>query len=233
MFATDRSQPIRTWASAGAFSRRRFGTSKGISVKPSASSPASEWRASGLKVEPIGGNAVRCSQAMVLPSASRPAVEVLRAHGVVVPVADLVLARPRDLDRAAHLPRQERRLDDVVGLRLAAEPAAQERDVNSDVLLRNAQGLGHPRDAGHGVLGAGPDLAAVALDRGQGGGGLDGAVDQVRGVVGGRHLLRCAARARRPRPRAAGRPWPVWPPWPPASCGRPRSRSCRSTPDPT
>src|SRR6185436_9260560 len=55
-----------------------------------------------------------------------PGVDAVRAGRVVVAVADVVLARPLHAHRRAHRARQERRLEDEVGLRLAAEAAAQE-----------------------------------------------------------------------------------------------------------
>ena len=62
-----------------------------------------------------------------------PAFHVLRGDGVVVAVMDLVVARPDHLHRRADLLRQQRRLDDEVGLGLAAEPAADERHVQRDL----------------------------------------------------------------------------------------------------
>ena len=66
-----------------------------------------------------------------------------RRRRVVVVEADVVLARPDHLDRLAELLRQHRRFRRVVRLRLAAEAAAEQRDVADDVLLVDAERRGH------------------------------------------------------------------------------------------
>ncbi len=72
MCATDRSQPIRTGEGAGLFSTRRFGMGYGRSENPMLT-----WNppycSFSSKIDPIGGNAVRWSQAVGRPVASRAA----------------------------------------------------------------------------------------------------------------------------------------------------------------
>ena len=61
-------------------------------------------------------------------------LQVLHRHRVEIVVVDIVLARPGDLDRlAVELLRQQRGFDGKVRFGLAAETAAQERDVHRDV----------------------------------------------------------------------------------------------------
>ncbi len=116
-------------------------------------------------------------------------LEVLGAHGVVEAVLDLVFPRPGHLDRLPDLLREQRGLEDEVGLRLAAEAAAQERHVHRDLLHREAQGRGHLFPGPHRILRAGPDLAAPVPHRSQRGRRLDGAVGEVGRVVERRHPL--------------------------------------------
>ena len=74
-----------------------------------------------------------------------PGFQVLRRHRMEVVVVQVVLAGPRHLDRrAAHLLRCQRGLDDEVGLRLAAEPAAQQRDVDRHLVGRQVQTAWRP-----------------------------------------------------------------------------------------
>ena len=120
--------------------------------------------------------------------------QVLRADGVVVAVADLVLAAPLHLDRGADGLRQAHGLVDVVALALAAESAAAQRHVDADPVCRQPGGGGRQRDQRLRVLGRGPDLAALGGDRGDRGRRLHHHVAQVRGVVLGLQHLRGAAR---------------------------------------
>ena len=63
--------------------------------------------------------------------------QMLDRHGVVVAVLHIVFARPRQLHRrAVHRLRQERGFDDVIGFRFAPESAAEQRNVDGDVVER-------------------------------------------------------------------------------------------------
>ena len=71
-----------------------------------------------------------------------PGFEVLDRYRVEVVVMQIVFARPDDLDRlAVHRLRQHGRLDAEIGLRLASEPAAEQRDVHGDVVDLHAEPL--------------------------------------------------------------------------------------------
>src|SRR4029077_7170098 len=63
-------------------------------------------------------------------------LEMLGGDRMVVVVVNLILAGPRHFDRSADGPREQRGLHDIVGLRLAAEAAAEERHVHLDPVDR-------------------------------------------------------------------------------------------------
>ena len=90
----------------------------------------------------MGGNAVRSSHAVGVPFAIDRRLQVHRRGPVEIIELDVVLARPDDLHRLAELPRQQRGLDDVVGLRLAAEASAEQRHVAGHVFLLDAERVG-------------------------------------------------------------------------------------------
>ena len=69
--------------------------------------------------------------------------------------------------RRADLLRQERRLDHEVALRLAAEAAAEQRDVDGHVLDRHRELLGHVLARAVGALDRRPDLDLAVRDVGQ------------------------------------------------------------------
>ncbi len=155
LLLTARNQPMRTCASAGPFSARMFATSKGRSTRPRSSSKLRGSRAFGR--ERRGDRRKR----RPLQPCRRPAAAV---HGgllidgcrrVVVVEADVVFARPHDLDGLAELLGQDRRLGGVVRLRLAAEAAAEQRHVTGDVLLVDAHHGGRPLLARPGGSGSG------------------------------------------------------------------------------
>ena len=104
MFETERNQPMRVCASASPFSQRRLGISNGLSTKPMPSSIGTSCLASAVKVDRIVGATLRCRHATTLPLLSKPGVDPLDRHGVVVVVLDVVLARPDHLDRRARSP---------------------------------------------------------------------------------------------------------------------------------
>jgi hypothetical protein len=74
MLLTERSHPTRTWARASPLSARTLGIASGQSSTPCWSSPSSAWVTPGAKSAPIDGNAVRCSQPVTFPPASRLAI---------------------------------------------------------------------------------------------------------------------------------------------------------------
>ena len=203
---------MRTCAAAGQRSTRTFGTARGRSKTPWASEPSDD--AVGLPVErPADG---RRSDAVApghdLARGVEARVQALRAAGVVVAVAGVVVARPLHAHGHAHLARQQRRLDDEVRLRLAAEAAAEERDVDRDLRLLEPQRLGHFLLRALRVLRRRPDLAALAVDARDRGRRLHRRLVEVRDVVlGGDHPRRRGQRRARRRPccgtpcRARGR----------------------------
>ena len=68
---------------------------------------------------------------------------MLERDGVIVGVAQVVLASPGDLDRrAAHRLGQDGGLQHEVGLGLAPEATAEERDIDRHVLHRHPESLG-------------------------------------------------------------------------------------------
>ena len=96
----------------------------------------------------------------------------------------VVVARPRDLDRLpVHRLGQRRRLDGVVGLRLPAEAAAEQRDVHGHVLDRDADALRDQVAGGLRRLEAAPDLALPVRDPRRRGRRLHGRVREMRDVV--------------------------------------------------
>ena len=107
----------------------------------------------------------------------------------------VVLARPHDLHGLADLPGEQRRFGGVVRLGLAAEAAAEERDVTGHVGRRDAQrradGVLHRLR----VLRAGPDLRLAAAHLGDRHRRLHRRVRQHRRVV--RRLVRRAGADRR------------------------------------
>ena len=126
------------------------------------------------------------------------AFQVLGSHGVIEVVLDVIFPGPHHLHRRTHFLRQQRRLDDIVGLGLPSEPAAQQRHVRRHVLHWNAQHLGHRLARGTGILGAGPGVAAAILEDGKCGRRFHRCVRQVREVVVGGNARRGSAE------RAAG-----------------------------
>ena len=86
-------------------------------------------------------------------------LEAISGHGVIEAVLDVVLARPHDLyRRAADLLRKQGGLDREVALRLAAEPAAQQRAVDRHLLGLDAERFGDVVARAAGALHWRPDL---------------------------------------------------------------------------
>jgi hypothetical protein len=98
--------------------------------------------------------------------------EVLDRHGMEVVVVQIVVARPDDLDGLAiHRFRQDGRLDSVIGLGLAAEPATQQRHVDGHVLGGHVEALGDQVARRLRRLEAAPDFAFAAVMRALAAGG--------------------------------------------------------------
>ena len=103
---------------------------------------------------------------------------------MVVAVMEVVLASPDDLHRLpVHRLGQHRRLDPVVGLGLAPEPASEQGHVDGHVLRVHAQPLRDQVARGLGGLEAAPYLALPLSDAGGGGRRLHGRVREVGDVV--------------------------------------------------
>ena len=196
MLQTERYQPTRTWALAAVDSTCTLGTSHAMSEAPIWNSNPTPAPGSGPNSAMMDGNADRCSHAVTLPPCVEPAFHVLRGDGVVVAVMNLVVARPDHLHRRADVLRQQRRFDDEVGLRLAAEPAADERHVQRDLRQVDPQRGGHFLARRLRVLRRRPDLARAVLHAGQRRGRFHGRVRQMGDVVVGAH-----ARGRRSQRR--------------------------------
>jgi hypothetical protein len=76
---------------------------------------------------------------------------MLHRHGVEVGVHQVILARPRQLDRLAlHRLGHDGGLDDEVRLGLSAEPTAEQGDVHGHVGGRHPQPLRHEVSRGLG-----------------------------------------------------------------------------------
>ncbi len=127
MLFTERNQPMRVCAVASGFSMRTFGMANGRSISPMPSSNAASCFGSGAKIETMVGAHGAVQPRHHLAVGIEPGFEVLDRHRVEVVVVQVVLARPGQLHRlAVHLLRDQRRLDDEIGLRLAAEAAAEQ-----------------------------------------------------------------------------------------------------------
>ena len=114
-------------------------------------------------------------------------LEMLRVDRVVIIVVDLVLARPRDLDRRADGAGEERGLNHVVWLGLPSEAAAEERHVDRHAVGRDPERLGDLVPSALGILRAAPRLAPSVGHAGRRGGWFHRRVRQVRDVVVGLH----------------------------------------------
>ena len=95
-----------------------------------------------------------------------PGLDALHRDGVQEAVANIVFPRPLHLHRRAEFLREQRRFEREIAFRFAAEPAAEQRDVDGDVLLGDAERLGDVLARAAGALHRRPDLGLVALDVG-------------------------------------------------------------------
>lgn len=126
-----------------------------------------------------------------------PAVERFERHGMEIVVREVVLARERQLDGRADRLRQQRRLHHVVGLRLAAETAAEQRHVDRHALARQPERLRDLVARGLRRLRAGPHFASAVRHARDGRGRLHRCVREMRDVVGRTHAFRRAGQRRR------------------------------------
>ena len=86
---------MRSLAGALPVSKRKFGTAKGLSEAPRRNSPQDGVSSPALKVDGMGE--YRAVQKGTAAVAVERALQVLRAHRVVVAVTQIVLAGPGDL----------------------------------------------------------------------------------------------------------------------------------------
>ena len=112
-----------------------------------------------------------------------PCLDPFHGDRVQEIVADVVLARPLHLDRRAELLRQQRGLEREVAFRLAAETAAEQRDVDRDIALGNAERLRDVLARAAGALHRRPDLRLVTLDVGDRHRRLHADMGKVRQIV--------------------------------------------------
>ncbi len=95
----------------------------------------------------------------------QPGAEILCTDRMQVAMPDIVFTRPGDLDRLATLTSQPGGLGDEIRFRFATEPAAQQRHVDRNLFLIEAQCCGYRIARGLRVLCTGPYLAtAVRID---------------------------------------------------------------------
>src|SRR5713226_7313077 len=80
-----------------------------------------------------------CDYLAVLVEAS---LDAFHGHRVKEAVTNVIVPRPLHLHRRAELFRKQGGFEGVIALRLASESAAEQRDVDSHVLLGNADRLG-------------------------------------------------------------------------------------------
>ncbi len=109
---------------------------------------------------------------------------MLVRNRVVEAVLDVVFAGPDHLDRrTAHVAGQDRGFECEVALRLAAETAAEQRDIHRDGRLGHAEQAGDITARTAGALHAGPDLRLAAGNLGDRRGRFHGGVVAVGDVV--------------------------------------------------
>ena len=142
--------------------------------------------------------------------------EAVRGDAVVVAVLQVVLARPLHAHRGADLAGEPGGLAEEVGLRLAAEGAAEERHVDGDLVDLHLETVGDRRPRVLRRLGGGPDLDETVLHLRHRDHRLHLGVREVRQVVLGRDparrrgepgfdvALRAARASRRRAPRPRG-----------------------------
>ena len=104
---------------------------------------------------------------------------------MIVVKADVLFAAPNHLDGLAELLRKQGGFDDIIGLRLTAESAAQQGDVADDVFLLDAERRGHGLLHGLRILGGAPAGELAVTEVGEGDGRLHRRVGQHGHVVFG------------------------------------------------
>ncbi len=138
---------------------------------------------------------LRSSQAVIEAVPERPAPNVDHRRGPEVALAELLVAAPAHLDRAARGAGQPGRLDRDLATVLAAEPAAGVRHDHPHVRLGDAKRRGELAAHAEGHLRATPHGQPTRLPLRKRNPGLEGNVGDVRGGVRG------AERDRRRRER--------------------------------
>ena len=137
---------MRTCASRRPFSARMFGDVVRRVGEPQVELEAERLAASAERRPDRREHRALQPRRRLAASVDRGLV-IHRRRRVVEVEMDVVFARPDHLDRLAELLRQHRRFGRVVGLRLAAEAAAEQRHVADDVLLVDADARPRPSPA--------------------------------------------------------------------------------------
>ena len=155
----------------------------------------------GLELRPLGprgeggadrGEGRTVAQRLQAALAIHGALQTLGAHRVVEAVADIVFPAPLHAHRPAAFPGQPGRLRGEIRFGLAAKGAAEQRDVDLDLVLGQAeQGRDHPLIRLR-ILRAGPHLHHPIGKAGRRGGRLHRGLRQVGNVI-----LRAVALVRR------------------------------------
>ena len=110
-------------------------------------------------------------------------LDPFRRDGVEEVVTHVILPRPLHLYRRPERLRKQRRLEREVALRLAAESAAEQGDVDGDVVLGNSEGLGDVFPGPAGTLHGRPDFGLAVPYIGDRDGRLHAGMRQMRQVV--------------------------------------------------
>ena len=175
---------MRVCASACGFSIRTLGMANGMSTSPMRQLPIRLLLRVGREDRDDGRRGAAMQPGRRLACIVQTRFEPLHRDGVEVVVGDVVLAGPGQLDRlAVHRLGDERRLDHVVRLGLAAEAAAEQRDVDGHVLGRDAEARRQVIARGLRRLHAGPGLALAVRDLHHRRRRLHGRVREMRDVV--------------------------------------------------
>ena len=206
-----------TCAGASPVSMRMFGTANGVSTRAHAELDVGRVLRVGREDRQDGRRRAAVQPRDRLAAGVEPGLEALDRHGVVEAVLEVVLARPGHLDRrAAHRLRQQRRLDHEVGLRLAAEAAAEQRDVDRHLLGRPCRAPRRCRRARRlRALHRRPDLRTCR--------------PRDRATAAGGSIVRARGAARSTRPRSPCAPPTSAPPRRRPRCARP-CRACAPPP---
>ena len=110
-------------------------------------------------------------------------LDAFHRNGMQEAVANVVFARPLHLDGGTEFLRKQRRFESVIAFRFASEAAAEQGDVDGDILLGNAKRLGDVLTRSARTLHRRPDLRLVALDVGDRNRRLHGDMGEMRQIV--------------------------------------------------